>query len=111
MNDDIIDAFPIIPIILVPVVNFSNPVTVIFFFSHHNGVVSLSPFFFSIFLCFLPADECGSNEGHNKNRNGVCTYRSGDCYSTANLKGKLEGLSTLVVKEDKRTDSFIVFQK
>ena len=51
------------------------------------------------------------NEGHSKNSNGLCPDRSGDRYSIAEFKGKVEGLSPLGVKEDKHTDSFMVFQK
>ena len=43
LNDDIIDSFPIILIILVLSVTSSNTITVSFFFSHQNGVVSSSP--------------------------------------------------------------------
>ena len=50
-----------------------------------------------------------TNEGHNNNRNGCRTYRSGVRYNTENFKGKLEGLSILGLKEDKHTDSFMVF--
>ena len=54
---------------------------------------------------------CGSDEGHKNNRNHRHPDRSIDWYSTENYKGKLEGLLTLGVKEDKHTDSFMVFQK
>ena len=40
----------------------------------------------------------GSNEGNNKNSNGRRPDRSGNQYSTSKFKGKVEGLSTLVVK-------------
>ena len=43
--------------------------------------------------------------------NGCRPDRSGYRYRTAKFKGKAKGLSTLGMKEDKFTDSFMVFQK
>ena len=52
-----------------------------------------------------------SNDGHNKNRNVHHAYRSINCYTTKKFKRKVKGMSTLGVKVDKHTDSFMVFQK
>ena len=53
----------------------------------------------------------GSNEGHNKNRNGSRTDKRSNRYITEKFKGKIEGLLNLGLKEDKHTDSLMVFQK
>ena len=53
----------------------------------------------------------GFNEGHNKNRNSHRPERSGNWYMKEDIKGKAEGLSTLRVKEEKCTDSFMLFHK
>ena len=52
-----------------------------------------------------------SNDGHNKNRNVHHAYRSINCYITKKFKRKVKGMSTLGVKVDKHTDSFMVFHK
>ena len=50
-----------------------------------------------------------SNEGHKNNSNPCLPYRSGNRYSTQKFKGKVQWLLILGVKEDKHTDSFMVF--
>ena len=53
----------------------------------------------------------GSNKGHNKNRNGCRPDSIDNPYSTEKFKGEVEGLSHFGAKEDKQTDSLMVFQK
>ena len=56
-------------------------------------------------------EKCSSNEGHNNISNCCRPDSSGNRYITEKFKGKVEVLSTLGVKYDKRTYSFVVFQK
>ena len=53
----------------------------------------------------------GVNKWHNKNRNVCCPDSSGDQYIASKLKEKIERMYTLGVKEHKRTESFMIFQK
>ena len=52
-----------------------------------------------------------SNEGNNNNRNIHLPDSRDNLYITENLKEKVEGLSTLGVKENKHTYLFMAFHK
>ena len=52
----------------------------------------------------------GTNDGNRNERNNRRYNGGRNTTNTARFKGKIEGLTTLGMKSDRRTDSFLVFQ-